>query len=65
MLYRRLNHAMFLLLGFLRFGEVVECMGCAMHDKYPAFFKASAYGGIALSNDSRSHDGWKILLLIM
>ena len=62
---RRLNQVMFLFLGFLRFGEVIECMGYALHDKYPNFFKASAYDGIALSNDSPSHNCWAILLLII
>ena len=56
---------MFLFLGFLQFGEVVERMGYAVHGKCPAFFKVSTYGGITLSNDSQSHDGWAILLLIM
>ena len=56
---------MFLFLDFLRLGEIVECMGYAMRGECPAFFNASAYGGIALSNDSRPQDGWVILLLIM
>ena len=37
----------------------------AIHHEYPAFLEASAYGGIALINDSQSHDNWAILLLIM
>ena len=55
---------MFLFLGFLRFGEVVECLGCAVHSECPPFFKASARGGIAFSNDSLSHDSWANLLLM-
>ena len=33
---------MFLFLGFMRFGEVVECMGYAVRGERPDFFKASA-----------------------
>ena len=36
-----------------------------MYDGCLTFFKASVYGGTALSNDSQSHDNWAILLLIM
>ena len=50
---------------FHLFGEVVEFIGYAVHDECPDFFKASAYGRIALSNDLRPNDSGAILLLIM
>ena len=65
MLYGGLNQIMFFFLGFWRFDKVVERIGYAMHGECPAFFNASAYEEIALSNDSGSHDSWAILFLIM